>query len=188
MNVKKVLVFLLVFICMAAFYYFYEYKGGEVRKEREELGKKALVFSPDSLESLRIFALAEESSATDTVSLVREQGRWRLSSPVQAEADSQAVARLLSAAGSATLDRVVEDSAAQLSVFGLEHPRLVLEVAPQGAQTPLRLMLGSKNPTGSYIYAANSLDPGRVILLNNWLYSDLDKSPHELRDKKVLHF
>jgi Domain of unknown function (DUF4340) len=188
MNVNKVTIFLGIFVFMAVFYYFYEHKGGEVRKEREELGKKALVFSPDSLESFRIMALKENSSAVDTVSLAREQGRWRLVSPIESNVDSQAVAGLLSSAASATMDRVVEDSAADLSIFGLKNPGFVLEVFPRGTNSSLRLSLGSKNPTGSYIYAANSESPERVILLNNWLLPDLKKTPRELRDKKVFHF
>ncbi len=188
MNVKKVLAFLGIFILMVVFYYFYEYKGGELRQEREELGKKALVFSPDSLESFLMVAREEGSAAADTVSLSLARGRWRLSYPVATDADSQAVARLLSSAAGASLNRVVEDSAGDLSIFGLDEPRLVLELRTRDAKTPLRLCLGNKNPTGSYLYAADGTRPARVILLNSWLLSDLNKSPQELRDKKVLHF
>ena len=188
MNIKKPLIFLGIFILMAVFYYFYEYKGGQQRQEREELGKKVLVFSPDSLESFNIVAIKQDSSAADTVSLSMAQGRWRLNYPVAADTDSQAVARLFSAAANASMNRVVEDSAGDLSMFGLEEPRLTFEVLPLNAETPLRLFLGNKNPDESYIYAANSERPHRVILLNTWLFSDLHKSPHDLRDKKVLHF
>ena len=188
MNIKKPLIFLGIFILMMVFYYFYEYKGGQLRQEREELEKKAIVFSPDSLVSFQIVAIKEGLSAADTVSLSMAQGRWQLNYPIAADADSQAVARLLSAAANASRNRVVEDSAGDLSMFGLKEPRLTFEVLPLDAETPLRLFLGNKNPTESYIYAANSELPLRVILLNSWVFSDLNKSPNDLRDKKVLHF
>jgi len=188
MNVKKPLIFLGIFIFMVGFYYFYEHKGGQQRQELEKLEKKAVVFSPDSLESFNIAASGDSAAAPDTVSLSMARGRWRLDYPVSADADSQAVARLLSAAANASMNRVVEDSAADLSIFGLEEPGLVLELHPREATAPLKLFLGNKNPTGSYLYAANSERPNRVILLNSWLLSDLNKSPHELRDKKVLRF
>jgi len=189
-SAKKPLIFLGVFIALALFYYFYEYKGGEVRKTREELKKKAIVFSADSVDSFSIVSRPEkekEPAGLDTVSLKHSAYGWRIIMPLEAAADSESVARLLHAAAGAETDRVVEDSAAELSIFGLDKPNLVFEVSPAGSPASLKLLLGNKNPTESYIYAVNAAQPHRVVLVNSWILSDLNKSLHDLRDKKVLH-
>ena len=187
MSTKKPFIYLGIFVALALFYYFYEYKGGQTRKQAEELENKALVFSADSVESFRVIARPEDGGRYRTVRLERTAGGWRITQPLSAEADSERVASLLSSAQSASLNRVVEDSAADLSVFGLEEPQLTLELFPPGPDSSLKLTLGNKNPTGSYIYASSASKPARVILLNNWLLSDLNKSADELRDKRLFH-
>jgi len=187
MSTKKPFIYLGIFVALAFFYYFYEHKGTEVRKQREELENKALVFSADSVGSFRITARPEDSERYGTLRLERTPDGWMITEPLSAAADSESVARLLGSAASASMNRVVEDSAADLSVFGLDKPQLTLELFRAAAQDSLKLILGNKNPTKSYIYASSASRPARVILLNNWVLSDLNKSAGELRDKRVFH-
>ena len=188
MSAKRPLVYLGIFAVLALFYYFYEYKGGEVRKARQEREQKAILFSADSVESFTITSRREgEEDVFDTLSLKHTTSGWRITTPLSVPADSGSVARLLSSAAGARINRVVEDSAADLSIFGLDKPKLLFELTPIGSDTSLSLCLGNKNPTESYIYALNTARPRRVILLNSWIFSDLNKSVHDLRDKQVLH-
>ncbi|MFH1071302.1 MAG: DUF4340 domain-containing protein [Candidatus Glassbacteria bacterium] len=186
MSARKPLLYLGIFLALAAFYYFYEHKGGQERTEQEEQEKKALLFSPDSVDSFSFCALGADSVSSDTVSLARENGSWWIVFPLRAEADSEAVARLLSSASGADRNRVVEDSAADLSIFGLDRPSLVFEVTFRPGAQVQRLALGRKNPGDTYVYAANLDQPRRVLLLNSWVLSDLQKDVFALRDKKVL--
>ena len=182
MSSRKPLIYLGVFFVLALFYYFYEHKGGIERAEGEQQAKQALQFSPDSV--------AEFSIATDdgSITLERSGNGWALVTPVAAEADSEAVARLLGSASDAAHDRVVEDSAADLSVFGLERPQLTFSVRRHGESRPQVLQLGNKNPGETFIYARNLERPGRVVLLNSWLLGDLDRSVFQLRDKSLFRF
>ncbi|MEA2064263.1 MAG: DUF4340 domain-containing protein, partial [Gemmatimonadota bacterium] len=144
MRPKGALVYFTVFLLLAVFYYFYEHKGGQKREQQEELEKKALVFSLDSVQGFRVVTRPDRTAPADTVALSRdERGRWRLTFPIAAEADSQAVEDLLSSASDASRHRVVEDSAADLAIFGLDEPQLVLELTT-GSEPPrtLQLMLG----------------------------------------------
>jgi Domain of unknown function (DUF4340) len=189
-SARKPLIYLGVFVVLALFYYFYEHKGGIERAEIEEQSKKALQFSPDiasafSPDSATVFSI---TTAGGTVSLERSDDGWQLVSPVAAAADSEAVARLLSSVSDAAHDRVVEDSAADLSVFGLEHPQLTFSVTPIRSGKQQVLQLGNKNPGETFIYARNLDQPGRVVLLNSWLLGDLDRSVFQLRDKRLLRF
>ena len=187
MSTKKPFIYLGIFVALALFYYFYEHKGEETRKQREELENKALVFSADSVESFRVTSRPEEIDKFSTVSLEYTSEGWRITEPLSVAADSESVARLLSSAASMSLNRVVEDSAADLTIFGLDKPQLTLELFLASADSSLKLILGNKNPTKSYIYASNTSRPRRVILLNSWVFSDLNKSTDDLRNKRILH-
>lgn len=187
MSTKKPFIYLGIFVALALFYYFYEHKGEEARKQREELENKALVFSADSVESFRVTSRPEESDKFSTVSLEYTSEGWRITEPLFAAADSESIARLLSSAASTSLNRVVEDSAADLTIFGLDKPQLTLELFLASTDSSLKLILGNENPTKSYIYASNTSRPRRVILLNSWVLSDLNKSADDLRNKRILH-
>jgi len=187
MSTKKPLVYVGIFAALAVLYYFYEYKGGEKRKETESLEKKALVFKADSVESFTVTSREKGAAVSATLTVRHSEAGWRITSPLDLPADSEAVSQLLKSAADAEQNRVVEDSAAEISIFGLDKPQLVFEVRPAGRDSSLKLVLGNKNPTESYIYAVHGSRPRRVILLNSWVLSDLNKSPADLRDKKVLH-
>ncbi len=182
MSSRKPLIYLGVFAALALFYYFYEHKGGIERAEIEEQNKKALQFSPDSAAAFSI------STDDGSITLERSGNGWALVTPVAAAADSEAVARLLVSASDAAHDRVVEDSATDLSIFGLEQPQLTFRVIPQAGEKPQVLQLGNKNPGETFIYARNLEQPGRVVLLNSWLLGDLDRSVFQLRDKSLFRF
>ncbi len=182
MSSRKPLIYLGLFIVLALFYYFYEHKGGIERAGIEEQARNALHFSPDSATAFSI------TGDDGTISLERSDTGWVLIAPVQAKADSEAVARLLRSASDAAHNRVVEDSAADLSIFGLERPRLTFRVTPQAGAEQQVLKLGHKNPGDSYIYARNQERPNRVVLLNSWLLGDLDRTVFQLRDKSLLKF
>ncbi|HLA39445.1 MAG TPA: DUF4340 domain-containing protein, partial [Candidatus Glassbacteria bacterium] len=186
MSARKPLIYLGLFAALAAFYYFYEYKGGQERTAQEEREKKALLFSADSADTFSLYALGLDSASVDTINLVKKDNAWRIVFPFEAEADSEAVARLLDNASRASRNRVVEDSAADLKIFGLDRPQLIFEVSPRPGGELQRLALGNKNPGETYIYAANLAEPSQVILLNSWVLSDLKKDVFTLRDKKLL--
>ena len=187
MSLKRPLIFLGLFAALALLYYFYEYKGGKEREAQEALEKKAVQFSADSLDRFIVIARRDSAPGADTTVLEHSTAGWKITAPFPVAADSEAVARLLSNAAGAALDRVVEDSAADLSIFGLDTPKLVLEVFPSGLKESRRLSIGNKSPGDSYIYAANAVAPHKVILLNSWVLSDLNKTVKDLRDKKLLH-
>jgi hypothetical protein len=186
MSARRPLIYLGIFAVLALVYYFYEYKGGETRAEREKQEQKALAFSPDSAVEFTVAGSDDMGTGADTVRVVRSGDGWALASPLDAAADSGAVARLLHSASEAERNRVVEDSAADLAPFGLDRPRLSFTVVPASGAAPQTLELGNKNPGDSYIYARNLAEPHRVVLLNSWLLGDLDKSVFQLRDKRLL--
>jgi hypothetical protein len=181
-SARKPMIYLGVFFVLALFYYFYEHKGGIERAESEQQASKALQFSPDSAAAISI------TGSSGIITLECLEDGWELVNPVAAAADSEAVARLLGSVSSAVHDRVVEDSAADLSIFGLENPQLVFSVTPISSGIPQVLQLGNKNPGETFIYASNSRNPGRVVLLNSWLLGDLDRTVFQLRDKSLFQF
>lgn len=64
----------------------------------------------------------ERSEAGKTISLIKMNGRWRLSLPIDTAADESAVTRLVGSLGSMQADSFIEDNPKNLADYGLDKP------------------------------------------------------------------
>src|SRR5206468_1460940 len=74
---------------LAAWIYFYEYRGEEGREKAEAAEKKVIVFETDKVAGLDLVRPGS------TVSLRKEAGSWKMTSPITARADGDEVSGLL---------------------------------------------------------------------------------------------
>ncbi len=191
MRLKTNLVISVVFIALLGFVYFYEIRGGEDRRVEAERARQLLDFSEHEVRSLSI-------DHGDTLLVVERQGDvWRLTSPVQTDADGEAVERLLRAMGEVELEgEPLRDSssvAADLSIlagYGLDKPRLRVHVDLLEDMGPLdTLRFGDDTPTDrfTYVQRGGSGNP-EVLRVRAWRFDNLNKSIFDLRDRRVLAF
>ena len=84
------------------------------------------------------------------------------------------------------MQRVVTepDDAADLALFGLATPRIVVEVTTTSA-SDLQLLIGERTPTGSDLYATVA-DSNRVFLISGFLDTTFNQTTFDLRDKTIL--
>jgi hypothetical protein len=108
---------------------------------------------------------------------------WQLTQP-KLSADQQAIGTLVSSLATLTSDRLVEEKSADLAQYGLAQPALQVAIREKNGHTQT-LLIGDDTPTGNAAFAALQGDP-RVFTIASYTKANLDKSPNDLRDKRLL--
>jgi hypothetical protein len=125
--------------------------------------------------------------ANQRTRLRKSDGRWQIVEPMTVEADEGEASSLASSL--ATLDQleVVDESPSSLAEFGLDPPRGEVGFRTEGSTELRRLLLGSRAPTGTGMYAKLPDDP-RLLLIPAYVETTFSRSTFDLRDKVVLKF
>jgi len=165
-------------IALGAYLYFVESK----RTPGEQAEKRDRVFAveADAIEEVTI-----KSEAGDRTTLKKAGADWQVVAPAQAPADAAETSGITTNLSTLEVQRLVEENPADLKMFGLAEPRI--EVAFKSGGQEQRLLIGSKTPTGSDIYAKTAAQP-RVFLIASFLDSTFNRSSFDLRDKTALAF
>ena len=111
-------------------------------------------------------------------------GQWHITSPTPLPADQSAVASLLGTFSSLNSERLVEEKAGDLAPYGLDAPKLEVDLTEKNNQTQ-KLLLGDATPAGNGMYAKLDSDP-RVFTVPSYDKTSIDKSASDLRDKRLL--
>lgn len=111
-------------------------------------------------------------------------GQWRITSPTSLPADQSAVSSLLGTFSNLNSERLVEDKASNLAPYGLDAPKLEVDLTQKDNKTQ-KLLLGDDTPAGNGIYAKLDGDP-RVFTIPSFHKTSIDKSANDLRDKRLL--
>ena len=192
MRMKTNLAISVVFIALLGFVYFYEVKGGEDRRVEAERARQMLDFSEHEARRLTI-------DRGDTLLVLERQGdAWRLTAPVQTDADADAVERFVRALGEIELEGdplqdgvSVAADPTLLSEYGLVKPRLRIHLDLLEDGAPLdTLRFGDDTPTDRFTYVqrgggTSNPEVGRV---RAWRFDNLNKTIFDLRDRRVLAY
>ena len=173
----KTAIALAVLLGLGAWIHFVESKkepGGEAKKE------KLLTFDRAKVKEL-VLARGGES-----VRLVRDGDVWRMTSPLVAPADADALGSLLGTLEGLEVDAVAVETPASLAPYGLDPAKVRLSVVVEGSAAPLDLLLGDEVPAAGGIYAKRASE-ARVVVIPSWSASSLEKKPFDLRDRDLLH-
>lgn len=157
-------------------------------KPGEESSVKAALNSAPKILSLNqpdIAQISIQHFAQQPIELVKDQsGTWQITQPIPLAANQEAVSTLLSSLSSLDSDRLIEDKVSDLAQYGLDSPRLALNVKLKNKQSQ-KLLIGDRTPTGNSYYAMLAGDP-RLFTLATYNESSLDKSANDLRDKRLI--
>jgi Domain of unknown function (DUF4340) len=135
----------------------------------------------DNITSLTI--TAEDGSVT---TLTKTNGSWKMTAPLDTGADPAAVTGVTSALGSAEITRVVDDTGANASQYGLSTPRLQVAFKTNDNASH-QLLIGSVSPTGASLYAKRD-DKPQIFLIPQYQETTFNKTTFDLRDKSLLAF
>jgi hypothetical protein len=169
---------LVVALALGAYLYFVESKRtpGDDAEKRD----KVFTVAADAIEEVTI-----KSEAGDRTTLKKTGTEWQVTAPAQAPADAAEVSGITTNLSTVEIQRLVEENAADLKMFGLAEPRV--EVAFKSGGQEQRLLIGNKTPTGSDFYAKTAAQP-KVFLIASFLDSTFNRSAFDLRDKTALAF
>jgi hypothetical protein len=122
----------------------------------------------------------------ETIRLRRNDSRWQIIAPEPLRADPDTISSMLSTLSSLSSERTVEEKATSLDQYGLTPAAIELTITDKNKKGT-RLLIGDATPAGTAVYAAIAGDP-RVFALSSYKKNSLEKSPNDLRDKRLLTF
>jgi hypothetical protein len=142
--------------------------------------KRLLKFDREKADSLKL----EPAGAPPAV-LTKKGTDWRLTSPVDARSDSNAVDGIVSKLSQAKMKSIVTaDGTKDLKKYGLDKPQTVATIGV--GSTRASLAIGSKLDDGS-LYARDLSRPF-VFTVEATLLDDLKKKADDLRQKMLFDF
>ncbi len=115
-----------------------------------------------------------------------DSGKWEMTSPPKWPADQDAVSGIVNTLSSLTSGRLVEEKTADLGQFGLAAPGFEIIVTRKDGKTQ-KLLIGDDSPAGGGSFAKLDGDP-RIFTIASYSKTSLDKTPRDLRDKRLLTF
>ncbi len=148
-----------------------------LKKDASSLRDRTVISAPtDSIEAITIHR------ASDYVELHKTGSKWQIVKPWSAPADDSAAGMLADALKSVKCERFVPGDPFK---YGLDMPGLIVEVKLKDGKTQ-RLEIGNK--VKNEVYATSFPDKGGLLALSESTVKSLDKSVHDLRDRKLVDF
>jgi uncharacterized protein DUF4340 len=175
-GLRSFVVLLAVLIALGGYLYFVESK----RTPGDDAAKKNKVFT---VESDKIDEVTVRSESGDTTTLKKNGSEWQIVAPAATPADSAEISGITTNLASLEEQRVIDENPSDLKDFGLAQPRI--EVAFKAGGQEQKLLVGSKTPTGSDLYAKTAAQP-KVFLIASYLDSTFNRKTFDLRDKTAL--
>lgn len=144
----------------------------------------------EDLRDKHLIALGDEKAIqhivlkrpNDTVDVQRQGDRWRLTQPIATDADKMDVENLISQLKSTTADSMVDDAGQDLAKYGLDRPRLTVEVTDKKGASELRF--GSESKEGK-VYVMRPGD-STVALIPKLTFDGFNKKSADLRDRRLV--
>lgn len=175
MKFKTTLILLVIFVVLLAAVFFLELKvPGE-----EDTEGKLVSLSPDDVEKI-VF-----KPDGQTLQFQRNGEDWMITSPLEAKADKYEVDRLADDFSDLKIERIVEETPADLEKYGI--PQKEVELYYEGREDPVRILIGMENSLDNTFFAKRS-DEARVVLIPSLLKSLLEKSLFDFRQKDIFRF
>ena len=112
---------------------------------------------------------------------------WKIIQPVQAKADARAVEDIVSTIGSLRVVIFEADGEYDPANYGLAQPRITVAFQSTVDDSIQELRIGSDAGTPGRVYVARS-DHRAVYAVNKAIYTTLNRTVFDLRDKRVIDF
>jgi hypothetical protein len=181
-GITSTLILVVVLAGLGGYIYFVDSKrpaavaGGSATDK-----EKVFTVEGDKVNELRVTAKGETSL------LKKTDSGWKLVEPSAIDAEPSEAIGMATALSTVDIVRVVDDNATNLEQFGLANPAIVVEYKVEGGGSGT-LKLGNKNATQGEIYALKNDDAKRVFLVSSFHETSFNRTPFDLRDKKILKF
>ncbi len=113
-------------------------------------------------------------------------GQWEMLSAPNWPVDQDTAGGLVTTLSALTAGRLVEEKPDELGQFGLAAPSMEVIIGLRDGKTR-KLLVGDYSPAGGGSFAKLE-DDARVFTIASYDRSGIDKTPRDLRDKRLLRF
>ncbi len=180
MKLRTTLLLLILVVGLGVWIKFFESRQPNTDEARRQSGN-VLQFDREKLEGIVI------QNGDDRIELHRQKGKWRLTAPVQGQADPAVVDNLISDLESWPKMAVIPPPKSgtektTLAEYGLAHPKLRLRLLmPEG---PPEIGFGKDAALEGQVYVRMGQAREVLIAAQN-VRNDLAKKPDDFRDRKL---
>jgi hypothetical protein len=182
MQVRGLLIAVVLLAGLSGLLYWSNQKKATEAANPSDTSPKVLSIPEDQFKELKL-----QKTGGQAVELRKgDDGKWQLVEPKPLRADQDAAGSLVSTLSSLSADKLVEEKAADLAPYGLNAPALNVTVVKKDGKSQ-ELMVGDEVPTGAGYYVKLAGDP-RVFTIASYTKTNLEKTPDDLRDKRLLTF
>lgn len=179
---RTILVLLILAVGLGGFFYYDTYSLGPRREKAESAKGRIWTVEPKDVEAVTVARKGE------TLRLKRAaDGGWDMLEPVKTRGDRAVVDDMVTGLATARMDREIDPNPAKPADFGLDPPDAEVKIEVKGRAEPLVLRVGSKNPTGVWVYAREGAKPA-VITLSESIARDTSRPVADFRDHTVIAF
>lgn len=178
MNLRNPLIMLLILLALGGYVYFVE-----VPREAKTAEEKK-VFSFDK-EAVTELALTYPDRSV--VVKKNDTGKWRISQPVEADADETTMKNLINSLAEAEVKRTLDETSPDMATYGLTAPVVKAKITLKDGKTFPLLSFGKDTPVGFSTYAQKEGET-KVLLVPQTLRMGFIKEVKDLRDRSILTF
>lgn len=181
-NIIKTVVLIVILCGLGLYYRVHVREGGKRRQEADEEAKKVFQIDRGQITELRLARANEEE-----IVCAKTEDKWHIEKPVRADADQNAVNRIVSEFADVKRTRTFDEEPEDLAPYGLEAPSLTLSAVVAERDEPATILFGEQNPAKTAFYATTA-NKKTVFLVQSYLQTSMDKGLFDLRDKKLADF
>ncbi len=179
MRLKNSIILVVIFILLGAYVYFVEIKKHEKDEQVKQESKKVFALVKDSITTLYF------KNVNGEFSLEKVNNEWKITRPLETEADNSTINSMLTSLSNAEKDKVFTVDLTELSNFGLGESADVVKIITSVGEVD-SILLGDDTPVGSYVFSNKS--DSTVFTVNKSVKSTFDKKLFDIRDRNILHF
>jgi len=179
---RSILVLLVLAVGLGGFFYYDTYSLGPRREKTESAKGRIWTVEPKDVERVTVTRKGETLRLQRTA-----DGGWEMLEPVKTRGDRGTVDDMVTGLATARMDREIDANPAKPADFGLDPPEAEVKLDVKGRSEPLVLRVGSKNPTGVWVYAREGGKPA-VITLSESIARDASRPVADFRDRTVIAF
>lgn len=158
------------------------HEAAEEAKPKPDTTPKIIAVPEDQIAQLAL----KRRDAAETVLKRGANNKWEMVQPQPLPADQESVSGIVNTIASLNADEVVEENPSSLAPYGLDAPSFELTVTKKDGATE-KILIGDDTPTGGNAYAKTAAGP-KVFTVASYTKSSLEKTPNDLRDKRLLTF
>ena len=180
MKARTTIILFLLALGLGLWIKFYESKGPNTAEAQRQAGN-VINFDREKLERILI------QNGDDRIELQREKGKWRLTAPVQDQAEGNAVDNLISDIEVWHRDAVIpaEEVTAEkgrLNEYGLLQPKLRLKLIFPDKSPEILFGKDAALEGRMYLRFADSRE---VVIASQNIRAEISKKPDDFRDRKM---